>query len=137
MGADFQEDMLADGLRMEEVEARLERSRNRILQSAVTIILCLDMQVMDNYPDPLRSQAEYIMAVQSVALAGGTLLLAAHAEGLGGVWMCAPLFAPETVRRVLSLPAQWQPQGMILLGYPAQVPEAPPRRSVKEVTVYL
>jgi nitroreductase len=32
--------------------------------------------------------------------------------------MCAPLFAQDTVREVLSLPDDWQPQGMVTLGYP-------------------
>ena len=77
------------------------------------------------------------MGVQSVALAGGTLLLAAHAEGLGGVWVCAPLFTPDTVRASLDLPSDWVPQGMILLGYPEKVPEPRPRRPVSEVTRFL
>ena len=32
------------------------------------------------------------MAVQSTAMAGQNLLLAAHALGLGACWMCAPCF---------------------------------------------
>ena len=38
------------------------------------------------------------MGTQSVALAGLQLLLAAHAEGLGGTWICWPLFAPDETR---------------------------------------
>ncbi len=76
------------------------------------------------------------MATQSVALAGGTILLAAHAEGLGGVWVCAPLFAQETVRRVLDLPADWLVQGMILLGYPAKIPEPRPRRAYEDLVLH-
>ncbi len=60
------------------------------------------------------------MAVQSVALACQNLLLAAHAYGLGACWMCAPLFVPHVVRQVLELPAAWQPQALITLGYPAE-----------------
>jgi hypothetical protein len=59
------------------------------------------------------------MAVQSTAMAVQNLLLAAHAEGLGACWMCAPLFCPEVVRSVLAFPAYWQPQGLITLGWPA------------------
>src|ERR1700704_3659263 len=60
---------------------------------------------MAPYPDPRRAQAEYLMAVQSVAMAVQNLLLAAHAEGLGACWMCAPLFCGEAVRAALALPA--------------------------------
>jgi nitroreductase len=53
-------------------------------------------------------------------MAGQNLLLAAHQLGLGACWMCAPLFCPQTVRDALNLPADWQPQGLIALGYPAE-----------------
>jgi len=72
---------------------------------------------MDAYPDEARSNAEYVMAVQSVAMAGQNLLLAAHAEGLAAGWLCAPLFAPDAVHSALELPQTWEPQGLILLGY--------------------
>jgi F420 biosynthesis protein FbiB-like protein len=75
---------------------------------------------MDHYPDPARAQAEWTMAVQSVALACQNLLLAAEAHGVGACWMCAPLFVPELVRRVLELPGDWEPQALITLGYPAE-----------------
>jgi coenzyme F420-0:L-glutamate ligase/coenzyme F420-1:gamma-L-glutamate ligase len=73
------------------------------------------------------------MGTQSVALAGLQLLLAAHAEGLGGTWICWPLFAPEETRRALDLPSEWEPQGMIFLGYPAEQPEIPRRKAIEEV----
>jgi len=75
---------------------------------------------MDTYPDEKRSNAEYLMAVQSTAMAAQLLLLKAEDEGLGGCWMCAPLFCAETVKTALDLPASWQPQGLILLGWPAE-----------------
>ncbi len=88
--------------------------------AATLIVVCLTMEDMDRYPDARRQEAEHAMAVQSVAMAGQNLLLAAHAEGLGGVWMCAPLFCPQTVRTVLDLPPDYEPQGVIALGYPAE-----------------
>jgi coenzyme F420-0:L-glutamate ligase/coenzyme F420-1:gamma-L-glutamate ligase len=137
MAVDFREDLLSDGLSSEEADKLVARSRNRIIQAPVVILLCLDLTVGDTYPDPDRQQAEYIMGVQGVAMSGSTLLLAAHAEGLGGVWVCSPLFAKETVRTALDLPKNWEPQGMLLLGYPAAVPEPRPRRPLEEVTRYL
>lgn len=137
MGADFRRDLLADGLSQSEAEAQVARSQARILEAPAAILLCLDLKAGDIYPDPARMLAEQWMGVQSVAMAGQNLLLAAHAEGLGGVWVCAPLFAQEPVRQALSLPAEWQPQGLVLLGYPARVPEPRPRRSIDEVVKYL
>ncbi len=78
------------------------------------------MADMDSYPDDMRQNNERTMAVQSVAMAGQNLLLAAHALGLGACWMCAPLFCPEVVQRTLDLPPDWQPQGLITVGYAAE-----------------
>ena len=75
---------------------------------------------MDTYADTRRTHAEYLMATQSVAMATQNLLLSAHALGLGACWMCAPLFVPETVRETLHLDADWEPQALITLGYPAE-----------------
>jgi len=135
MGADFRRDLLADGLPPDEVEAQVERSRRRILEAPAALLLCLDESEMDQYPDQRRQGAEHLMAVQGVAMAGQNLLLAAHAEGLGSVWMCAPLFAPQAVRRALSLPEVWQPQGLVLLGYPAKVPLARERGPITDITL--
>lgn len=137
MGTDFHRDLLGDGLTPKAIETQLTRSRTRILEAPVVILLCLTMNDMDAYLDEKRQRAEYLMATQSVALAGGTILLAAHAEGLGGVWVCAPLFAPDTVRRAASLPLDWEPQGMLLLGYPAKVPEARGRKALEEISFFV
>ena len=137
MGTEFRRDLQADGFSEEAVENQVARSRQRILEAPLVIVLCLDTSVGDEYPDARRQQAEYLMNVQGVAMAGENLLLAAHGEGLGGVWVCAPLFAQESVRRALALPLEWQPQGMLLLGYPAKVPNMRPRRPITEITRFL
>jgi nitroreductase len=62
---------------------------------------------MDSYPDERRRRAEYLMAVQSTAMAAQNLLLAAEQEGLGACVMCAPLFCPEIVANALHLPYGW------------------------------
>ncbi len=137
MGVEFRRDLHADGLSEVEIEAQVERSRQRILEAPLDIILCLDTQVGDVYPDARRQQAEFLMGVQGVAMAGENLLLAAHDEGLGGVWVCAPLFAQRSVQAALGLPNEWRPLGLLLLGYPARVPQMRPRRPITEITRFL
>lgn len=134
MGAEFRKTLEAEGLSTDEVTVQLERSHARILEAPRAILLCLDIDVLDKYEDPARTQGEYLMGVQSVALAGGQILLAAHAEGLAGVWICAPLFVPTEVSRALGLQESWQAQGLILLGYAVKVPDVRPRNAIVEVT---
>jgi F420 biosynthesis protein FbiB-like protein len=123
MGARLRRDLEADNAPQELIEKDTARSYSRITSAPVLVALCLSMVDMDEYPDEKRRRAEYLMAVQSVAMAGQNLLLAAHDAGLGGCWMCAPLFCPDVVSETLNLPADWQPQALLTLGYPAELRE--------------
>lgn len=137
MGASYYRDLLKDGVTAESAALQVERSRQRLVQAPIAVLLCLDLKQVDAYADAPRQQAAYLMMTQSVALAGGYLLLAAHAHGLGGVWMCAPLFAPAAVCQALELPSDWEPQALLLIGYPARIPPAPARRDLSEVARYV
>jgi len=136
MAARLRADRLADGADPEDVEADAARSRDRLTRAPCAILVCLTLQAMDRYPDTRRSEAEERMAVQSVAMAGENLLLAAAAEGLAACWMCAPLFAPQEARRALDLPDEWDPQGIVLLGEPAENPRPRGRLSLEELTLW-
>ncbi len=137
MGEKLRADRLADGDDPAEVGKDVDRSYRRITGAPVAVLLCLTMEDMDSYPDPRRQAAERLMAVQGVAMAGQNLLLAAHAHGLGGCWMCAPLFAPAVVRQALKLPEVWQPQGLVLLGWPADLPKDRGRRPIEDLSRFL
>ncbi len=123
MGAQLRADLERDGVDPALIEADTARSYAKITGASVVIALCLSMTDMDVYGDERRDRNEYLMAVQSTALAGENLLLAAHDAGLGACWLCAPLFCPDVVRVALDLPADWQPQALITLGYPAETRE--------------
>ena len=137
MAEDFEYDLLRDGVPPEKIRAQIKRSKDRITAAPVVILLCLDMSEMDSYPDEKRQKAERMMAAQSVAAAGLQLLLAVHAEGLGGVWVCSPLFAQETLQKTLNLPDTWEPQGMFFVGYPMQIPEVRERKPVESISILL
>lgn len=132
MEEEFRRDLLADGLPDAEAEARIARAGERLLHAPAAVVLCSTMAEMDHYADQRRDQAERTMALQSASLAGGQLMLAAHAEGLGACWMCGPLFAPQAVRSALDLPAEWEPQALIVLGWPAEQPAARERRPFED-----
>jgi len=77
------------------------------------------------------------MSIQSVAAAGLQLLLAAHAEGLGGDWICWPLYAQEAARAALDLPDTWEPQAMFFLGYTDGEPKEKALKSLEEVVRFI
>jgi F420 biosynthesis protein FbiB-like protein len=133
MGARLQADRARDGDDPEAIRQDVARSSSRINGAPALIAACLTLEDMDTYPDERRGNAEYLMAVQSTAMATQNLLLKAQAEGLGACWMCAPLFCAETVREALALPSSWQPQGLILLGYAAEPGKLRERKPLADI----
>ena len=127
---DLKGDGVPEDKALEIVEAECRR---RFMEASVLIVACLTMRDMDRYPDIRRMEAEHLMAVQSTAAAIENLLLAAHVEGLGACWVCAPLFCQETVQEALGLPADLEPQAIITLGYPAEKPQPPPRKPLNKL----
>jgi F420 biosynthesis protein FbiB-like protein len=136
MAVEYRQDLAKDGIMPVQIETLVEKSRIRINAAPLVVILCMDVAEMDVYRDNRRATAERTMALQSTANAGATLLLAAHAEGLGGVWSCAPLFAPHAVNVALGLPEQWEPQAMLLIGKPAEAPKPRGRKALKEIALF-
>jgi F420 biosynthesis protein FbiB-like protein len=120
MGQRLRADLTADNVPLEIIEKDVGRSYQRITTAPVLILICLSMADMDSYPDAERARNEWLMAVQSTAMAGQNLLLAAHQSGLGACWMCAPLFCPDVVQQTLNLPPDWEPQGLVTMGFAAE-----------------
>jgi F420 biosynthesis protein FbiB-like protein len=137
MGEEFRHDLRADGVSEADAETQVTRSRMRIESAPVVICLFADFGSADPYPDAERQAADSLMLVQDTALSAMQLMLAAHAEGLGTVWMCAPLFAPETVRSTLATPETWEPQALILLGHPEKTPAPRQRKATGEIVRFL
>lgn len=123
MGQVLRHDRLADGDPPEAVERDMARSYRRITAAPVVIVVCLSMRDMDCYPDETRRRREWIMAAQSVSMAAQNMWLAAHSLGLAMGWLCAPLFAPQATSAALALPPDWEPLGLMTLGYAAEQPQ--------------
>ncbi len=136
MGVDYQQVLLEGGMPPSEVSTRAQRRVERLTAAPAAVVLCVETADLDRYEDANRGDGEYLMSVQSAALAGGYILLAAKALGLGGVWLCAPLFAPERVREALDLPDSWMSQGVLLLGYPAENSGPGERKPLDDVVIW-
>ena len=133
MASRWDSDMSKNGVSKEQRESLVKASVERFGSAPIVIVACLTMEDMDEYPDDRRKKIEYVMAVQSVAAAIENMLLAAHDEGLGSCWFCAPLFCQDVVRKILKIPQHVDPQALITLGYPADRPNPPPRKTLEEI----
>ena len=125
-------DMTAAGTPESDIDARVKRSLRRLDEAPVVILLCRDVTAIR-----VDEQEEITMSIQSVAAAGLQLLLAAHAEGLGGSWICWPLYAQEAARGALDLPDPWEPQAMFFLGYADEEPGEKAMKAMQEVVRYV
>jgi len=86
--------------------------------------------------DPSRSAPKYgkrgteLYSVQDATIAGTFAMLAAVDLGLATVWVGA--FDEEKVQNVVG-EKSLKPVAMFALGYPAEEPEASPRRAIEEI----
>jgi nitroreductase len=68
--------------------------------------------------------------VEDCCRAGQNLMLSAHARGLGTCWVGSPMLWLRTAptKTKLKIPPELTPVTALSLGYPAAIPDAPPRK---------
>ena len=115
-------DLAADAKSAESIERRVKRGQ--ILYDAPEVVIpFLVPEGAHHYPDPVRTAAEHTMFTVAVGAAVQALLVALAVRGVGSCWIGSTIFAPDVVRAVLELPADWRPLGAVAIGYgiePAQ-----------------
>ena len=136
LNENYRKDMLAAGKPTDEVEQLLRDRKRRLCAAPVIVIIFIETAVLSGNTPQDTAGPEYLMAVQSAALAGGQMLLAAQALGLGGLWMGGPLHAQAAVRKNLNLPASWFAQGMLLFGFPDELPPKKERLPLDAVAYF-
>ncbi|MBI4713407.1 MAG: nitroreductase family protein [Planctomycetes bacterium] len=108
------------------VEAALGQSF--IADAPLVVVGCADLgRVKGRY----ENRGTTLYAPQDVAASVQNLLLVAHEQGLGTVWVGA--FDEDAVSQVMKLPDTLRPVTIVPVGYPAKTPKAPPRLSKEEV----
>jgi coenzyme F420-0:L-glutamate ligase/coenzyme F420-1:gamma-L-glutamate ligase len=127
MAVRWRADLEDDGRPADEVERRI--ARGDLLRRAPELVLAFRTgDGMHSYPDAARLVGEHTMFTVAGGAAVQSLLVALAAEGLASCWVGSTIFAPDVVRRVLELPADWQPLGAVAVGVPAApIVPRPPR----------
>jgi len=107
-------------------EAALEQMF--IATAPVVIVVCA------NYPRSMRIYGERgkLYAEQDATAAVENILLAAHALGLGAVWVGA--FHERAISKILEIPEYVRPIAIIPVGWPAEKPGRRSRYPVQELT---
>lgn len=117
---DWEHDLRADGHTGEILARRL--ARGDILRTCPELIVPFvdDASGAHTYPDERRAACEETMFTVAGGAAVQSLLVALAARGLGSCWIGSTIFAADTTRRVLDLPATWRPLGAVAVGVPAE-----------------
>lgn len=91
--------------------------------------------------EPLRAGQKYgergreLFAVQDTTIAATYAQLAIVAAGLASTWVGA--FDETAVADIVELEAGLKPLALLSVGYAAELPEATPRRPLRDVVTYL
>ncbi|MDQ6648920.1 MAG: coenzyme F420-0:L-glutamate ligase [Actinomycetota bacterium] len=127
-------DLRADGFDETSIERRT--ARGGLLRGAPYLVVpCLVREGAHPYPDERRATAEATMFVVAMGAGVENLLVALAAEGLGSCWVSSTLFCADVARRVLALPAEWEPMGAVAVGHPAEPAPARAARVPDEFVV--
>ncbi len=103
-------------------------ARKALAQAPVVIVACAD----PGRSGSLRGQEYYLT---DVGIASENLMLAAHAVGLGSVFV--GVFDEEELRDLLHIPSTVRIVGLLPLGYPlGELKSGPPRKELEEVVFH-
>ena len=116
--------------KLKEDIASAALNQDFIAESPLVIVGCADSRISSRYGE----RGEYLYSIQDVAASIMGMMLVAHENGLGTVWVGA--FMEDDVFDILNLPKNLRPVAIIPVGYPARIPSPPPRVSREEAVAF-
>jgi nitroreductase len=102
-----------------------------IQKASVVFVVCADVTRSSRV---YGSRGEKLYSIQDTAAATENILLAAQELGLATCWVGA--FRENEVAKAVKAPRNLRPVAIVAVGYPAERPAAPQRRSVNEIVHY-
>lgn len=117
MAQQWRLDLERDGVEPGRIDELVSASIERLTNAPALVLGCLTDDGLDRYPDAVRQQAEFGMALLSLGAAVENLMLTATDLGLASCWVAAPIFCPDAARSALELDPTWMPQALVCLGF--------------------
>ena len=111
----------------------IKRSIERFTTAPVVVVACVAMAELAMPIEDAKREIERDLALQSLGAAIENLLLTAHSKGLGACWYCAPIFCKNIVKEILHLPTNFEPQALVTIGYPSEIPATPKRKPSQDI----
>jgi len=133
MNQKLKNDLINDGKTEEFIKNKIDKTRNIFMMAPILILLCLDAEELEDYPDNERQQNEFTLGIQSISNSATYLLLAFEIKKLAACWYCAPIFAKEIIKKILKLPESYVPMAFFTVGYPLKSVQIPSRKKLQDV----
>ena len=112
--------------------ARAALDQEFIAAAPVVLVFC---QHPERSSRKYRKRGESLYSLQDATIACTFAMLAAGELGLGTVWVGA--FDEQAASQALRIPQGLRPVAMLPIGYPAENPEATPRRPLSDLVHYV
>lgn len=96
--------------------------QNFINEAPVVIVVCAN-EKKSSYKYGSRGSELY--CIQDATISAQNIMLTAYSLGLGSCWVGA--FDENRIREILNIPEYVRPVAIIPIGYPDEIPRAPPR----------
>lgn len=112
-----------------EMLAKAAQNQDFVTQAPLAIVVCADLEASESR---YGKRGRKLYAIQDAAIAAQNIWLAATDLGLGACWVGA--FDEKEVARILNIPQNLQPLAILPVGYPAESPEPPWRKPMKEIS---
>jgi len=116
--------------KLKEDIAAAALNQDFIAESPLVIVGCTDSRISSRYGE----RGEYLYAIQDVAVSIMGMMLVAHENGLGTVWIGA--LRKRRYFDLLNLPQNFHPVAIVPVGYPVKIPSPPPRVSRHEAVEF-
>lgn len=111
--------------------AKAALNQTFVAEAPLVVVGCTDNSIASRYGE----RGMYLYSVQDVACSIMGMMLVAHENGLGSVWVGA--FNEEGVSNLLKMPRNLRPVAIVPIGYPLRVPSPPGRVSREEAVVFI
>lgn len=128
---------LAEAVGNPDLAAKMKKLAKRILnrdfvsQASLVVVACLDRNIARQYGE----RGVHLYSIQDVAASVMNMLLVAHELGLGSTWVGG--FDESRVVDIMQLPPNLRPVALIPIGYPADTPIPPARKSKGELVEFV
>ena len=116
--------------KLKEEIAAAALNQDFIAESPLVIVGCTDSRISGRYGE----RGVYLYSIQDVAASIMGMMLVAHENGLGTVWVGA--FREEEVFDLLKLPGNLRPVSIVPVGYPVKIPSSPSRVSREQAVEF-